>query len=101
GMRIEITAHVRDGLYPLASALLIEGGFFHALCPIRSPRRLSHHLPRHDHHDNPTLRCLPRVARRERGDRAVAAVWPEHRLRTTLRRTARRGDDRGGAGNRG
>ena len=27
-MRIEITAHVRDGLYPLASALLNAGGFF-------------------------------------------------------------------------
>src|SRR3954454_8983362 len=27
-MRIEITAHVRDGLYPLASALLTKEGFF-------------------------------------------------------------------------
>ena len=37
-MRIEITAHVRDGLYPLASALLIEGGFFHAVCPSSANR---------------------------------------------------------------
>src|SRR5437868_9644279 len=47
-MRIEITAQGRDGLCPLASALLMEGGFFHALCPIRSPGRLPRHLSRHD-----------------------------------------------------